>query len=258
MDTQDNPACRERAIGLLCRAARLLLENGSETYRVEETAIRMAQGFGLHQVNISAFPTTILLEADGSARVVRVSRRGTNTLRIAQVNSISRRVSCGEMTADEADAELTRIERAPGPSQRTLLLAYAVAAAAFSMLYGGDVGAFIVAFLLGLLAQAVQPLFSRIEMGALFGNFAGGLTTAFFAQTLAMILPYGNVNATITGGILPLLSGLLMTTAVRDTMYGDLVSGMSRALEALLLAASVALGVYVGLKLAAMMGGVLL
>ena len=57
---------------------------------------------------------------------------------------------------------------------------------------------------------------------------------------------------------MPLLSGLLMTTAVRDTVYGDLVSGLTRAVEALLLAGSVALGVYIGLRLALAMGSVLL
>ena len=57
---------------------------------------------------------------------------------------------------------------------------------------------------------------------------------------------------------MPLLSGLAMTTAVRDTVYGDLISGMTRALEALLLAVAAALGVYVGLKFAAMMGGIAL
>ena len=57
---------------------------------------------------------------------------------------------------------------------------------------------------------------------------------------------------------MPLLSGLLMTTAMRDTMYGDLISGVTRAVEALLLAVAVALGVYVGLTAVSMMGGVLL
>ena len=71
-------------------------------------------------------------------------------------------------------------------------------------------------------------------------------------------MAYGDVNAAIIGGIMPLLTGLLMTTAVRDTMYGDLISGIARAVEALLLAACVALGVYVGLKTAVMLGGVLL
>ena len=78
------------------------------------------------------------------------------------------------------------------------------------------------------------------------------------AQALAARLPYGDVNAVIAGGIMPLLSGLLMTTAMRDTMYGDLISGVTRAVEALLLAVAVALGVYVGLTAVSMMGGVLL
>ena len=54
---------------------------------------------------------------------------------------------------------------------------------------------------------------------------------------------------------MPLLSGLLMTNAMRDTMYGDLVSGVSRAVEALLIAATVACGVFVALKFWALFGG---
>ena len=81
---------------------------------------------------------------------------------------------------------------------------------------------------------------------------------AALAETIGAFVPYGSVNATIIGGIMPLLSGLAMTNAVRDTMYGDLVSGMTRAVEALLMAASAALGVYVGLSTFAMMGGMLL
>ena len=38
-------------------------------------------------------------------------------------------------------------------------------------------------------------------------------------------------------------------------MYGDLISGIARALEALLRAVAVALGVYVGLSFIVMMGG---
>jgi uncharacterized membrane protein YjjP (DUF1212 family) len=97
-----------------------------------------------------------------------------------------------------------------------------------------------------------------MEMGVLFGNFFGGALTAILAEVVGAVIPYGDVNATIIGGIMPLLSGLLVTNAVRDTMYGDLISGMTRALEALLLAAFSALGVYVGLSLVTMMGGIIL
>ena len=124
-------------------------------------------------------------------------------------------------------------------------------------MFGGGLTEFAAAFAIGLLVQAVQPLFAGMAMGALLGSFTGGLLTAVLAQLAALAVPQLSVNAAIIGGIMPLLSGLLMTTAVRDTMYGDLVSGVVRAVEALLIAAAVALGVYAGLKLLAMTGGVL-
>ena len=116
----------------------------------------------------------------------------------------------------------------------------------------------MVTLVIGMLVQAIQPLFDHMSMGKLMFNFSGGFLTAVLAEAVKHVVAYGSVNAAIIGGIMPMLTGLLMTTAVRDTMYGDLVSGVTRAVEALLLAASVALGVYVGLEMAAMMGGMLL
>ena len=247
-----------RQIRLVCQAAQLVLEKGGEVYRVEETALRMAKGFGLEDVNIVAFPTSLFVDAGGRMRVRRITHRGTNTTRLALVNDVSRRVEHGEMPLEEAERALDDIASGYGHNQKTLIAAYGVAAASFALLFDGDVGSVLAALLIGLLVQAVQPLFSHMAMGSLFFNFSGGFITAFLAHAAALAVPYGDVNATIIGGIMPMLTGLLMTTAVRDTMYGDLVSGIVRALEALLLAASVALGVYIGLKLVAMTGGVLL
>lgn len=248
----------EQKLNIVGAAAQLLLENGSETYRVEETARRMAKGFGVEHINIAAFPTSVFLEADGRAVVRRISRRGTNSQRIAMVNEISRRVEHGELSAEQAGRALEEVRNTPGYAQRTVILAYALAAASFCLLFDGDAATFAVTFAIGVFVQAVQPLFAHIQMGVLLGNFVGGWLTAVLAQGLHAVLPVFNVNAAIIGGIMPLLSGLAMTTAVRDTMYGDLVSGMTRALEAMLLATAVAIGVYTGLKAAAMMGGIAL
>ena len=240
----------EQKLNIVGAAAQLLLENGSETYRVEETAQRMAKGFGMEQVNIAAFPTSVFLEADGRAYVRRISRRGTNSRRIAMVNEISREVEHGKLSAEQAERALERARSTPSFSQRVLIPAYALAAASFCLLFGGDAATFGVTFAIGVIVQAVQPWFAHIQMGVLLGNFVGGWLTAVLAQMLQIALPVYNVNAAI--------SGLAMTTAVRDTVYGDLVSGMARALEAMLLATAVAIGVYTGLKMAAMMGGIAL
>jgi len=245
-------------IRLICQAAQMVLENGGETYRVEETALRMAKGFGLKDVNIVAFPTSLFVNVGCVSQVRRITHRGTNTTRLARINDVSRHVERGEMNAKDAQRMLLAIADDAGCPQTALILACGAAAAGFSLMFGGTAGVLLISLILGMLAMAIQPLFSHMAMGALFGNFTGGLLTAFLAHGTALLMPYGDPNIAIIGGIMPLLSGLLMTTAVRDTVYGDLVSGITRAVEALLLAASVALGVYVGLKFAAMLGGALL
>jgi len=252
----DAQAPREREISILCMAAQLILENGGETYRVEETVLRMAAGFGMTDVNVAAFTTSIFVEAGGRMRICRINRRGTNLTRIERTNDVSRRVAQGQMTLEEAEAALRAVKRYPGAPQKVLIPASGLSAGSFCLLFGGQIDGFLIAFIIGMFVQMIQPLFSRMEMGALFGNFFGGLITSIGAVAVSMMIPaFTDVHAAIVGGIMPLLTGLLMTTAMRDTMYGDLVSGISRALEALLLAVAVALGVYVGLSFIVMMGG---
>ena len=244
-----------RLIGL---AAQMMLENGGETYRVEETGLRMAAGLGLDDVNIVAFPTSIFVNVNGHSRIRRITHRGTNTSRLAQINDVSRRVERGELNTDEAEAALTAIAADSGWRQTTLVIGYGISAASFSLLFDGSWGALLAALVAGMLIQAIQPLFAHLAMGKLLFNFCGGFFGALLCQLSAHIHPAINVNAAIIGAIMPMLTGLLMTTAVRDTMYGDLISGIARAVEALLLAGCVALGVFVGLKVAFMLGGIVL
>ncbi|RGS77256.1 hypothetical protein DWX73_10775 [Coprococcus sp. AF21-14LB] len=52
-----------------------------------------------------------------------------------------------------------------------------------------------------------------------------------------------NLEAVIIGAIMPLVPGVAITNAVRDTLQGDYVSGCARILEAFLKAAAIAIGV---------------
>lgn len=255
-EAKETDALLERQTSLLCQAAQLILENGGETYRVEETVQRMAAGFGIADVNVAAFTTSIFVEVGGRMRICRIKRRGTNLTRIERTNDVSRRVAQGMMTLEEAEAALLAVKRYPGCPQRVLIPASGLSAGSFCLLFGGQMDGFAVSFFIGMFVQMVQPLFSKMEMGILFGNFFGGLITSVGVMLVSMMIPaFTDVHSAIVGSIMPLLTGLLMTTAMRDTMYGDLISGIARALEALLLAVAVALGVYVGLSFIVMMGG---
>ncbi|MNF09932.1 hypothetical protein D3C80_2107260 [compost metagenome] len=47
---------------------------------------------------------------------------------------------------------------------------------------------------------------------------------------------------TIIGSIMLLVPGLAITNAIRDTMAGDLVAGLTRSAEAFLIALAIAIG----------------
>jgi uncharacterized membrane protein YjjP (DUF1212 family) len=72
---------------------------------------------------------------------------------------------------------------------------------------------------------------------------------AAFIALAALALFNGAQEPVITGVIMPLLPGLAMTNAIRDTMRGDLISGLARSAEALtsavLLSAGVAAALYI-------------
>ena len=61
-------------------------------------------------------------------------------------------------------------------------------------------------------------------------------------------------DAIIIACIMPLVPGVAITNAIRDTLNGDYVSGAARAVEAFIKALSIALGVGVSLM---MLGGTL-
>jgi len=57
-----------------------------------------------------------------------------------------------------------------------------------------------------------------------------------------------SIDTIIIGAIMPFVPGLILTNAVRDFIYGDLLSGSSRFFEAILVGTSVAVGVSFGIS----------
>ena len=235
-------------IDLLCKAAQMMLESGAETYRVEETVHRMAEGMDI-SVDTVAFPTSIFVEWKERTKVCRIDRRRTNCSRIDQVNTVSRKLAGHLISPQKAWEQLHKIGAEEGYSRGVRILGYAVCAAGFSLLFGGKLNEFLVSFLIGSILQTLLPVLSRFAHTALFSNIIGGFMTATLAMIAFKMGCISDFSPVIVGGIMPLLSGLLMTTGIRDAINGDLISGMARIMEAALLAASVALGVFVSLSL---------
>lgn len=234
-------------------AAETILESSGETYRAEETALRMAQAFGFDRTEILAFPTgfTIafyLKEGWKETHVVRIRDRAIQLDSINEVNTISRKAACGEMSAMESLKALQTLRSRPVPHILQQSLIFALSAGSFSVMFGGGFTEFLVSFIAGFLMRTLMPLYWHMQAPAPLVALFSGAVAAIASLVLIRVFG-GNQEAIIAGAIMPLLPGIAMTNAVRDTMRGDLISGTARGADAFLSAVLLAAGVAIVMML---------
>ena len=242
-------------------AGKIIMENGGETYRAEETICRMGQGFGLREVESFAVPSGIFISYRGAddmlvTGVKRVRREGRNLTRVDETNRVSRMVAAGQMDCGEALKELRQIEEMPGPFRRFWKIAAAfLCAAGFSVLFGGMWPDVLTAGIAAAAVQLVSVMMERVHMRWLASAIVGGFLTALLPHLAQILLPVLQSDVVIAGAVMPLVPGLAMTNAVQDAMRGDMVSGMSHGVQALLTACLIAGGALLASGMIRMIAG---
>ena len=98
-----------RVLELAGHAGVLLLANGAEIVRVQETMIRLLRAFGVTNSNVYVISNGIFATVnEGSAQALSLVRHvplgSVNLARIDQVNQISRSVCAGELGLEAAEA----------------------------------------------------------------------------------------------------------------------------------------------------------
>lgn len=237
-----------KKLDAVCLATRLILESGGETYRAEETAERMCQGFGIEYVDVLALPTgaTITIRTeDGQSltRVTRVNKRSINLTRIDECNSVSRKVSSGVMDAAAALEKLEEIQTSSPFSPQLILFACALSSGFFTIMLGGNWPDSFVSMICGFFTQLLLPFFARRRVPSVVSGMLASFVTTFIALLSESFFPQILIEPIISGAIMPILPGLAMTNAIRDTIRGDLVSGGARTVDAALCASLLAAGV---------------
>lgn len=236
-------------------AGDIMLKNGAETYRVEDTMNRILHTSHFDVIESFVTPTGIMATLDDPSiemitYVRRVDKRTINLSKVELTNDISRKYCQGQLTIQEAYDALLDVKKRPTYSKRTLFIAYGLVAGFFTIVFEGNFTDGLVATMIGCCLALMDFLFQRYEVNKFFYDIVGGSIIALMAILLTKIIPIGShMNIIIIGSIMPLVPGVAFTNAIRDTIEGNLVSGVSRAVEALIVAASIATGVGVMLKI---------
>ena len=162
---------------------------------------------------------------------------------VSRVNAISRAVTAGSLSMEQGFAQLEELSRTPPQPLWQGLLANGLSASFFALLFHGGGFDFAVALVCGLLTRLLGLLFSEDSVSSTLYALLSGALSAVVAVLSVRFFHMGNQTPIIIGAIMPLLPGLAITNAIRDTVNGDLVSGVARTAEALLKAVAIAAGV---------------
>ena len=232
---------------LAARVGYHLALSGAETFRVEETIHRIIGAYGIECETFS-IPNCVMVSleaANGKPLMVmkRVGFHGNDLESVEKLNALSRRI-CAE-TPDPSVAAQWLDETLKGRRHYSVPVYYLgnfCAAAGFCPVFGGTLRDSLFAGLLGLIIGFVSRQMDRRETNPFFSTIVEAFAMAVPAYLAAGFHLVDYIDFVIIGTLMILVPGLLITTSMRDIIYGDTNSGINRIVQVLLSAFAIALG----------------
>ena len=234
-----------KALAIASEAGHILLENGAEISRVEETMERIASYYGVDSKSFFVLSNGIFTTSSFNkyANVEFIPFKGTQLDKVVAVNQLSRDIVSGKYTLDEAQARLQEIRTMPPHPVWEQVLASALGSAGFCIVFGGGMLDCAASFVCGILLWLFVLYVTAPHMSKIVGNIVGGL----FVTGLCILFHRAGFGHSlpnmIIGAIIPLIPGVPFVNGVRDLANEDYIAGATRLLDALLVFFCIAAGV---------------
>jgi len=223
-----------------------LLINGAEVSRVEDTVTRICRLLDVTHIEVFCIATLLQVSVhleDGRYffQMRRIKSNGNNLAKLEILNGISRRLCDGEISFDEADAEIKEAKRHIPHRAVTYYVAAVLGSSAFCIFFGGRLSDGIAAAVAAIpvmflerhpIKNSIPHIHTVVEafLGGIIGNlmFSAGIGT--------------NIDLICIGVMMLLIPGITFGVAMQDFMKGDVLAGSSKLVHAIILTAMIVIG----------------
>ena len=258
-----NEELKKEVLSFALFIGEMVLSNGAETYRVEDTIIRICKSRGFRHVNVFTSPTALIISDerfDGLCFMKTIRSRSINLNKIVLYNDFSRKfVNNPDMSVKEARNELREINKnAYSYPQYINYIATGLASGFFALLIGGHtLNNFILTSIASTFGFIIYKHITKTSSVSVFASLIASMLIAIFGIAFTQFGWITSPTTLIVGSIMPLLAGVSFVKGIRDLISGELISGVAIVFEACLTSITVAGGVGIILELWIKMGGVL-
>ncbi len=220
---------------------------GAETYRVEESIVRVLAAYG-EEAEVYAIPNSItvsITRPDGKplTRMRRVGFHGNSLEGVEVFSNLCRKVCTQTPDADTAYAMLKEAKASVRVYSDPLnMLGYFLGSAGFSLFFGGNILDMLIGGLAGLVTGLCLMFADKYKANNFFKTILASFLLAMVPYTASMFGLCPNSDAATAGAVMTLIPGLLFTYALRDIIFGDTNSGVNRIVQVVLIALGIACG----------------
>lgn len=237
----------EKIADIALTVGEILLTNGAENHRIEECITRICNSY---QANVEILLTSnglLLLVEDLNSNkftsIKKVKEKGVDLYRIELINSFSRSLEKKPISYEEAKKQLNDIKKAPIFSFNVRTFAACMTGFIYTLFFNGSILDGLVSIPVCLITYYIFEKISTLNLFQFLNYYLSGLLIGSLSLLSNLIFPVIDSNNVITGSIMILLPGVVLTNSIKDIIYGDYSSGTSKFFEAMLIITAVGCGV---------------
>ena len=263
MDVETKPefaaSAAERFLALL---ARMLHEAGTPAHRLEGLLQNCAERLGT-RLSVFSLPTWINLAFgdEGRQRIVsfRVEPGSPKLAMLEETFLVADRVARGEFDAEQGITALSRVQaRLQRPTPALHCLGYALFSSGAAFFLGGSWIEMLAALPIGLVVGGSVTLAAGRRERELLADFAAAVIGTVFAGLVVVLLRMSGLEPSASvvalAGLVTLLPGLSLATAMTELSTRNLASGSARLIGAITTLVVVGMGAGIGERAADALG----
>ena len=237
-----------------------MLESGSAVNRVEDTVFRICDSYGLQNIEVFTLNSLSFVSAtaEDGRTITKTKRMRSYTTSLHQtelLNELSRYICSNQPSYEEIQAKKEELLAQDKDIGWMYLVGYILGTGSFTFYYGGVLRDSIATALISIFVFLLNRYGGRIKRNTLIYTVTATFLVGTFAILMVRLGIGVHVDKVIIGDIMLFIPGLAIVNAVRDMLYGDIMTGFFRLVEAILVAGAIACGIALSLVL---LGGILI
>jgi uncharacterized membrane protein YjjP (DUF1212 family) len=232
---------------LLLDIGAILMSSGASTARVRNTVNRISETFGYLTDMFITHRALMLTVHDEQninyfSSVKRISPHGINFKLVSGISRMSWKVVEENWDIKDIRKDLNRLISLPLYPRWLVLFVIGLSGASFCRLFGGGFIEMLVSFIATIIGLLIRQETLKMKFNPYLCVYFASLTSSIFSGLSVKLGLGNNPDLAFTASVLFLIPGVPLINMFSDMIDGNLMNGLIRGLNGLIISFAIALG----------------